>query len=193
MTNPKAIDISPEAMADRVKFWQWLGAHGPNAAHSTRNYDNADLLSALSAALSEARGKVDELEALREQQAAAFVKFAKDRPVAPHPVDQMENLRRAMTTDIEIEKLEAERDAALSELAKLRAEAEWRPIESAPKDGSWFLGCNFNSPMAWAPYEFVSWTQDYTGRWYYCEEDTSEDTECTHWHPLPSPPKDPEK
>ncbi len=81
-------------------------------------------IATLTAALSEARGKVGELEALREQQAAAFVKFAKDRPVAPHPVDQMENLRRAMTTDIEIEKLEAERDAALSELAKERGEAD---------------------------------------------------------------------
>jgi len=43
-----------------------------------------------------------------------------------------------MTTDIEIEKLEAERDAALSELAKLRAEAEWRPISEAPQKASAF-------------------------------------------------------
>jgi hypothetical protein len=78
----------------------------------------------LTAALEEARGKVDELEALREQQAAAFVKFAEDRPVAPHPVDQMENLRRAMTTDIEIEKLEAERDSLRSKLAEAERERD---------------------------------------------------------------------
>ena len=89
MTDPKAIDISPEA----------VGAVLDDMRSGQNELDAMGLLSALSAALSEARGKVGELEALREQQAAAFVKFAKDRPVAPHPVDQTENLRRAMTTD----------------------------------------------------------------------------------------------
>lgn len=65
---------------------------------------------------------------------------------------------------------------------------EWQTMDSAPKDGTWFLGCNFNSPMAWAPYEFVSWAKDWSGKEYSCQEDTSEETECTHWQPLPFPP-----
>ena len=117
MTDPaKAIDISPEAVAHSIRMRKLVYCGYPEGEEDS----DTSLIRALSAALSEARGKVGELEARREQQAAAFVKFAKDRPVAPHPVDQMENLRRAMTTDIEIEKLEAERDSALAELAKLR-------------------------------------------------------------------------
>ena len=65
---------------------------------------------------------------------------------------------------------------------------QWQPIETAPRDGTWFLGCNSNSSMAWSPYEFCAWTKDYSGREYYCEEDTSEETEATHWMPLPKPP-----
>ena len=78
----------------------------------------------LLAALSEARGRAEELEALLEQRAAAFIKFAKERPVAPHPVDQLENLRRAMTTDIELERLEAERDSLLAKLAEAERERD---------------------------------------------------------------------
>jgi len=66
---------------------------------------------------------------------------------------------------------------------------KWQPIETAPKDGSWFLAFNPNSNMCWAPYEFASWTTDWSGRSYYCQEDTSEETEATHWMPLPEPPK----
>jgi hypothetical protein len=100
-----------------------LPVNGPGAVgHVSSTHDAT--IATLSAALIEARGKVDELEALREQQAAAFVKFAKDQPVAPHPVDQMENLRRAMTTDIEIEKLEAERDSLRSKLAEAERERD---------------------------------------------------------------------
>lgn len=43
--------------------------------------------------------------------------------------------------------------------------------------------------MAWTPYCFVSWCQDYSGKWYYCDEDTSEETNATHWAPLPKPPQ----
>ena len=119
MTDPKAIDISPEAVEKYV-----INLRKDDADDWESHAKSADLLSALSAALSEARGKVGELEALREQQAAAFVKFAKDQPVAPHPVDQMENLRRAMTTDIEIEKLEAERESLRSKLAEAERERD---------------------------------------------------------------------
>ena len=215
MTDPKAIDISPEAVAKRIVRLESLAERG------WIDGDIVDLVSALSAALREARGKVDELEALREQQAAAFVKFAKDRPVAPHPVDQMENLRRAMTTDIEIEKLEAERDslrsklaeaererdeaknnilawsdahadmeasrdAALSELAKLRAEAEWRLISEAPQKASLFgsdvLLANSKQVTVGHPTRFDKDKFTMMSGKY---------APPTHFRPLPSPPKDP--
>lgn len=66
--------------------------------------------------------------------------------------------------------------------------SEWQDISSAPKDGTWFLAYNPNSSMAWAPYQFCSWRTDYTGKGYFAEEDTSEETEATHWQPLPAPP-----
>ena len=55
--DPKAIDISPEAVGKRVKILRLGYKIGPDVASTT-----ADLLSALSAALSEARGKVGEAE-----------------------------------------------------------------------------------------------------------------------------------
>lgn len=65
---------------------------------------------------------------------------------------------------------------------------EWKLLsEGAPKDGTWLLGYNPNSPMAWAPYEFVAWDVD---GGYWAQEDTSEESECTHWRPLPTPPND---
>lgn len=72
------------------------------------------------------------------------------------------------------------------------SEREWQPIESAPKDGSWFLGYDPDSNMAWAPYELISWVAP-NPEWgittgYYCQDDTSEETPCTMWMPLPSPP-----
>jgi hypothetical protein len=102
-----------------------------------------------------------------------------------------------------LEAVAAERDAALSELAKLRAEAEWRPIESAPRDGTAILlwdasknvvvsGCWHNEPEHDSPingYE-PGWA------WWVSDEDTvmwdgGPDDIPTHWLPLPSPPKDP--
>ncbi len=67
----------------------------------------------------------------------------------------------------------------------------WRPIAELPHDPEkWWLGYNPNIPMCWAPYEFVGWCDgDYAGRQYACSEDTSEETECTHFAPLPEPPE----
>lgn len=81
----------------------------------------------------------------------------------------------------------AQIDAALS----AQPTAGWRELEDgAPKDGTWLLGYNPNSGMAWAPYEFVAWGSDYTGREYWQQEDTSEESECTHWMLRPTPPDD---
>jgi hypothetical protein len=71
-------------------------------------------------------------------------------------------------------------------------EAGWRPIDTAPKDGTWILVFVPDSPMAWGPYELTCWITDYSGRQYWCEMDVSEELEgaedITHWMPLPEPP-----
>ena len=59
-----------------------------------------------------------------EKERRLFFKALAERPVAPHPIDQLKNLQRAMTTDVEIEKLE-------TELAALRARLDM--IEKAAK------------------------------------------------------------
>lgn len=67
--------------------------------------------------------------------------------------------------------------------------SEWKPIETAPKDGTWFLVIDPDSSMCWAPYGFCSWQTDYSGHSYWAEEDTSEEIQPTHWMPLPDPPE----
>mgnify|MGYP003507702824 FL=1 len=66
---------------------------------------------------------------------------------------------------------------------------EWQPRAAAPKDGTWFLAYVPGSVMCWGDYEFSAWVSDYSGRWYFCETDTSEELDFSHWMPLPAPPK----
>jgi hypothetical protein len=63
--------------------------------------------------------------------------------------------------------------------------SDWQPIETAPKDESWFLGYWADSPMCWGPYELVAWNATLG---FFCEQDVSERSPCTHWRPLPPPP-----
>ncbi len=67
---------------------------------------------------------------------------------------------------------------------------EWKPIESAPKDGSWFLGCMSGSHPEtgnlFVP-AVVHWCP--VGGW--TENDLENDATCwnlSHWMPLPAPP-----
>jgi len=68
--------------------------------------------------------------------------------------------------------------------------AKWKPISTAPKDGTWIIVCCPDSPMCWRPCEFTAWMEsDGVGSWR--EEDCSEDLpyEPTHWMPIPKVPK----
>lgn len=63
----------------------------------------------------------------------------------------------------------------------------WKPIESAPKDGTWFLAYGLGplpcQVMQWAEYDGdgrLTW-RDYNG-FEYMEGPT-------HWMPLPDPPE----
>lgn len=82
--------------------------------------------------------------------------------------------------------------------------SEWKPIETAPRDGTTILLCDFleedielRGPFfGWwvgdddAPWNFV-WVGDHNGRaclqaiGYFLAEDPP-----THWMPLPEPPKE---
>lgn len=56
---------------------------------------------------------------------------------------------------------------------------EWRPIETAPKDGTEILVW-----LSWGDYEITLWEND---RWTW-EDRLSSQPEPTHWMPLPPPP-----
>ncbi len=62
--------------------------------------------------------------------------------------------------------------------------ADWQPIETAPRDGTWLL--------CWEPgteVDIMRWYAWSTtrGEWQSCEGIR---TEPTHWQPLPAPPSD---
>jgi len=76
----------------------------------------------------------------------------------------------------------------------------WQPIETAPRDGSWFITANFNGcdefevsrygPVSWPDYVALG-----NGMHERIDRIVSEFTSdnfhrATHWMPLPPPPKD---
>lgn len=118
MTDPKAIDISPEAVASRIAKLRAVPWPAPSAASISFDAKTADLLSALSAALSEARGKVGEAD----QNAEAME--AKWRALTPHgtcacSMDSPDDV--CLHHSPKLADAIAQRDAALSELARLKA------------------------------------------------------------------------
>lgn len=65
--------------------------------------------------------------------------------------------------------------------------SEWRPIETAPKDGSTILVWN-------GQLVFDVWWWEEDGAWVDGATDAYDDytqyTGLTHWQPLPAPPED---
>lgn len=77
--------------------------------------------------------------------------------------------------------------AALAELAELRAERKWRPIETAPRDGKIIIGfAVMDTDTGIWQQRLISWNQ-------YHEEPHWVDwpkwsAQPTHWMSLPAPP-----
>jgi hypothetical protein len=64
---------------------------------------------------------------------------------------------------------------------------EWQPIETAPKDGTYFLG--FDKFKTIGVFHYIEWCIE--GKKYWNYEDREEWSYIlTHWMPLPEPPED---
>jgi hypothetical protein len=75
--------------------------------------------------------------------------------------------------------------------------SEWRPIETAPRDGSWVLVHDrFEDNPCVASWDGSQWIADKTfvkalgGRGGAMVIDEIDSHYLTHWHPLPAPPED---
>jgi hypothetical protein len=73
---------------------------------------------------------------------------------------------------------------------------KWKPIKTAPKDGTWFLAIGnekLHDVVSWLPYEVVLkwWAEDADGVWYNGAMDEyyapQHKRTLTHWMPLPEP------
>ena len=83
-----------------------------------------------------------------------------------------------------LEAVAAERDAALTELAKLRAEAEWRPIDTMPKGEAIFMAATADGRIMIFRGSILA---------NMIKRSTPDHLQfpAVAWKLLPSPPKDP--
>ena len=90
------------------------------------------------------------------------------------PSKSTQNIRKLCEMENEIESLR-------SELAALKAENEWQPIETAPKDEAVFLAWRKHAthPLMVRYEPSYDWFANYDGEHVY---------DLTHWMPLPKPP-----
>jgi Protein of unknown function (DUF551) len=74
-------------------------------------------------------------------------------------------------------------DNVAEELLELREKTRWRPIETAPKDGSMLI--------AWCQYMDVAQARFSQRRqqWLFSDYGDESDWKPTHWMPMPSPPE----
>ncbi len=110
----------------------------------------------------------------------------------PEELDKF--LKRLFTQARQAITLQKERDAALGELTRLRAQVEWMPISGAPKDGSMVLVlCPFTEVWEY-PRHFVA--RNFATHPRCRDEWTAPgwgELEPTHYRLLPAPPVEGEK
>jgi len=63
---------------------------------------------------------------------------------------------------------------------ELRKQTEWRPIETAPRDGTWIIAASDELG--------VCIVQHIEGDWYGDSSSGEPIDDLTHWLPLPTPP-----
>lgn len=80
----------------------------------------------------------------------------------------------------------SELSAANATIATMREESAWRPIETAPKDGSTILV--FRPRARRYPVVGTDYWSDRLGN---CWARSPDDEQPTHWRPFPSPPAEP--
>lgn len=75
-------------------------------------------------------------------------------------------------------------DAIVSYLREQRLLMEWRPIEEAPKDGTWALCLHWSGHIDIMQYATV----DNFWRSHISQDPLKRESVPTHWMPLPKPP-----
>jgi hypothetical protein len=80
----------------------------------------------------------------------------------------------------------AEAERQITEALQAQREAAWQPIETAPKDGTWFLAYSPNGN-----WRRISWGRNRHHELCWCAADywwLETERQFTHWQPLPTPP-----
>ena len=103
----------------------------------------------------------------------------------------------------ELAEVTEERDALIASARIKEANSGWRPIETAPRDGSWFVTANNRENDEYETLQYNPWardvyTQEQDGRFSRSTEIADEFTSsnfhrATHWMPLPLPPMEPDQ
>jgi hypothetical protein len=99
---------------------------------------------------------------------------------------------------IKLEIIEGSLGSALPGLIALRDGAGWRPIDTAPKDGTPIAfrseRCQLGACQWWSPErqaDAADWDaapEDFDGCWLFDGDDDGDEIFPTHWMPLPAPP-----
>lgn len=87
---------------------------------------------------------------------------------------------------VRVDDAKAEIDALKQQNAELLAAQQWRDVESAPRDGTWFLACS--TKKGWAATRLVRFLRPDDS--LPCAGDGNLwPSPPTHWQPLPPPPE----